>query len=624
MRFPFTKKANYTLSGNPDFWLEEIFEYIVRNHPYLTDLLPGSIEWKTGNNVLNKGVAIGIITIGKDNNIGEIPVIVENNELKPIDVIIYRGKYYPIQEKIISEFFSDSSLGKASVPNETPYRFADVYGPGEIVNGGLSKLSEIANSRKKLRLFMPYDKIKKLATQRHIKKIAQQEISGRTVHLVSRDTEDVLPNVKTYENGKLIKRERFDLNKHANYKKDGIYYGENYRPSKYAAIKEIIVVENDDAETDSFYTVFDSDYQPHVGKFMDMRKLDGENGNENPEKFFVSTEGVYFVNPQNYTKYNKQTKPKLPVFEDGKLSAGELVLLQFDGHDGFYGPYEIERDVVNIKGERKIYALNKRNGRVVMSPSEKFSAIVPVSDPDILKECGTQNVFVTPKIDKVIKLKKMCGSVSPSQLTNYVSDKASKVTSSVFTVKKDYGDMPELGVEATFFVFENGEKIASLPYSEAKAMLMSLGSTSELADFGLKYASKNGKATFVGLYRLTHKKIASEKTASGKSAKWFIETYKKPIKQFAKLASELFDREENAEEFSENMMDEKKVIDYREAIDLFEEAINYLAKMLIDKRIGSFPEISEQVIKAALNNLYEIYNGLLMVDLEGIAETEGV
>ena len=111
-----TSDVGYDLSvelgDDPDEWIPEILVHVLTKHPYLADSL-ASPEFEVLDETAQS--ARGSIIARTGEAVIQIPIIVNEGRLCPVDVFLYQGKPYPLTERRISTVFFSPEMGEALV-----------------------------------------------------------------------------------------------------------------------------------------------------------------------------------------------------------------------------------------------------------------------------------------------------------------------------------------------------------------------------------------------------------------------------------------------------------------------------------------------------------------------------
>lgn len=614
----FVKKANYQLSIDPSMWVDEIFQYIVRQYPFLAEYLPGDIDWQHGKVDIPKGVAVGEILLRSGENIVTIPVVVKETELSPIDVFQHRDQYYLLNERNVMRFLYNTSVGTPSVTNRYFRGYNSYPAQGELQSHELfNKLSQYAGYEKGLARLVsqarefgykePAQILKALKIP--AKSTAKQELRDQEEKLASVSYSHRLPGTydfvrKYFKNGVKIAQEKIDILKTPNaklgFQKEAAFFIESG-----VFIKESIQLpERPGMVADKSYIVFDGSFTPHHGKCYTRKRLKGGE----PENIFISNSGKFNINPlnwepagENYQPMEINGKDRIP---DDKNSKN--VAIKFVGEDGLYGPYLLESDRVTPDGTRTLIVVDPETGKMALSVSDKFSSPVKVEAADsVLTNENIAAVYVVPEIDTFVSLKERFSELPQPKLDDYIKNTAVEKAASVSTVRQT--TQPGLVFEDGLYRLEvNNTKLAEVGRDEMRAILLSMGSGSNVADYALKQAESD---TVTILNLRTTQKTASVKPSRAvlKKACKAIQELSPAILKMAFVANESEVMDVDPALLGLSMADEENVEDYVSAIDVFSRTSSLLAKCLYDVRTGALPaEVSEVVVKSALVNLDKV------------------
>ena len=127
------KTAATDLSPNPDRWTDEIYQHISRMHPYIMGHLQGDVDWAIEPINEVEGSAAGHVTALIGETPLQIPIVVRDFELKPVDVFLTpQGDMDVLDKEVILRFAADPGL---QVGNRIPRH--DVLDTGMGVSGSM-------------------------------------------------------------------------------------------------------------------------------------------------------------------------------------------------------------------------------------------------------------------------------------------------------------------------------------------------------------------------------------------------------------------------------------------------------------------------------------------------------
>lgn len=616
----FVKKANYQLSIDPAMWVDEIFQYIVRQYPFLAEYLPGDIDWQHGKVDIPKGVAVGEILLRSGENIVTIPVVVKETELSPIDVFQYKDQYFLLNERNVMRYLYNTSVGTPSVTNRyfrgyNAYPAQGELQPHELFNklsqypGYEKGLAKLVAQARELGHTDPGRLLKALKIP--VKSTAKKELREQEEKLKTASVSFAhrLPGTydfvqKYFRDGVKIAEKRIDLIKTPDaklgFKKEAAFAVE---PN--VLLAETIQLPNRPGMVaDKSYIVFDGSFTPHKGKCYTRKRLTGGD----PENIFISNAGKFIVDPLNWEPLSENCQPmeingkdRLP---DGKNT--KSVAIKFVGEDALYGPYLFESDRVTPDGSRTLIVVDPEIGKMALSVSDKFSSPVKVDATDsALANENISAVYVVPEVETFVSLQERFSELPQQKLDDYIKNTAIQKSSSISTVRQTA--QPGLVFEDGLYRLEvNNEKLAEVGKDEMRAILLSMGSGAGIADHALEQAGSN---TVKILNLRAANKTASTKTpkAVSKKACTTIQELSPAIFKMAIIAQENDAMNVDPAVMGLSMVDEENIEDYVSAIDIFTRTSSLLAKCLYDVRTGALPaEVSEAVVKSALVNLDKV------------------
>ena len=158
----FGKIAMFKLPADPAQWVTEILKHFHEEHPWAGKYLT-SVEIKDKNP--EEGYGIGWVKINATSGEGslsaKVPVLIEDNELFPLDLIINnKGKYYPLTPKRLDEALFKTDIFERTVDSDevglkqqeqaSPFDYQDKYPPerGGYLGGGSFKIGSLLEAIK--------------------------------------------------------------------------------------------------------------------------------------------------------------------------------------------------------------------------------------------------------------------------------------------------------------------------------------------------------------------------------------------------------------------------------------------------------------------------------------------
>lgn len=132
------------LPMDTDQWPLIIQQYILNSLPMLSNL-PGSLQFKKIDE--DKFYALGNYHIDFNDHKLDIPIVVLNKELQPLDLFIYDGEWYPTNDETINSLLTQDSLGSKVIPNKDISPIATGVNTGNMGLSGTSAGVSDINSR---------------------------------------------------------------------------------------------------------------------------------------------------------------------------------------------------------------------------------------------------------------------------------------------------------------------------------------------------------------------------------------------------------------------------------------------------------------------------------------------
>lgn len=109
------------LGNDMTVWVKKIIMSFSEEHPTLQKL-PMNIQWKEKD--MNSGAAVGSLKVGDRL---DIPLIVENFGLFPLDIMMLNGRAYPLTPETLQEYIQDPSVFQAvaNIPQQDNEKLFD-------------------------------------------------------------------------------------------------------------------------------------------------------------------------------------------------------------------------------------------------------------------------------------------------------------------------------------------------------------------------------------------------------------------------------------------------------------------------------------------------------------------
>lgn len=121
----FEKLAGTPIGNQPAVWSGEITKAISNEHPYLADRIKG-IKFDKMDESKGSAFGVAIISDGKEQIM--VPLIINNNELEPLDVFIYNKEVFALSPVWVSKIFSDNNEFAKTIKkgqNKTPITYSN-------------------------------------------------------------------------------------------------------------------------------------------------------------------------------------------------------------------------------------------------------------------------------------------------------------------------------------------------------------------------------------------------------------------------------------------------------------------------------------------------------------------
>ena len=115
------------LGDDPDFWIDEILNYVASEHAYLARALAAPVFEHFDE---DKRDAIGHIVARSDGTVLQLPIIIKDGKLFPVDVYIHKGKAHPLTEARVLRVFFTPEVADAVADGEDTVSRRETDGVG--------------------------------------------------------------------------------------------------------------------------------------------------------------------------------------------------------------------------------------------------------------------------------------------------------------------------------------------------------------------------------------------------------------------------------------------------------------------------------------------------------------
>jgi hypothetical protein len=566
----FEKTAlSVNMNENANQWVEELITHFHEKFPRLANL-PVNVNFQEKDE--SKGYATGALVI---NNQIALPVIINNFKLNPLDTAINNGIIVPFNESTVDLMFSNLSafgeLSKESITDDMTALFnneLETMVPREkqasildIISSGITKeaqeefLAEVRQYEDNFKANETWEVVEKIASLRPDSQKMTEELAKK---LVPRDIY-MIEKTGNFEftvflgNSNIDDVEKITVSReqvkkaHSFLEKSAAVkkYKQFKNPSELSKIAKIV---NFDKSETGLVLNLDNDYNYRVREDVDKKY----SSLENVKTAELEKEALgCFIIGKNVSK---------PFFIEKVSHVNDETRLEIS--DGF--------NIYNIR-------LNNLIKTASISEDENID-------------------YYLPKNTKFIKLGNMKESmVDFSAITpgeNFVLSTDGKTLSFDGPVFRKYAEL--------------GHPIENVSKTDGKWMMIQTGVHPEeiekiSVDKGDKYYFKSDLSAPVSLKSYVEKqteKIAEE-----------LQKFEDNDLNLIKQAAGLMNKQTVESVLSLKFLNKKNILQYVEAIPLFEKVLSNLAQLLISSRLG-LEVISEEATKEAMESLSKVTKSL--------------
>lgn len=620
------KIGSIKLPPDPTMWTDRIYEHIAQTHPYLVDHLQGGIDWSEEPIDEDTGDGIGHITALIGEKPIQIPIIVRDYKLSPIDLYITsKGDMDLLNKDMATKRFNPQNVrvGNSIDPNLQ-------YDREGALNSWLGKVGAYSGFAEDCeRVFPELEKeypgmsegITRITKSAHNHSsspdedtLVVQEIGGSGYRITSFSTGEKIATQSirrgsAYENPNSILAKAA---RKADETGNAIIINRPLDKKAMTALSEGATKGDSPSKMDAGDTAsLLTDSGDRVGGVM-MRRVtldEPEAKAKNGSMIFLSQNGdngAYSTSPRMLKAGDGQalsmTQTK-DIIDAKRNEKGFIAVPQIgDKAAALSGPVRIKQRLTNEHGERVVRVDSITDGSARLVLSDRVNRILPLE-----RKKHKANRYTVPTDLKFVQAEKelIPASSSPEEVLN------EKVAES-----DDLGIVSIAESRGSFLCrAENQEE--SLMQKEAQAWLMSLGCQEKSAqELTKKAREENSRITIYGLESPISSlrgqrhvpPEAEEKIAT------FIDTWTKEKESINKFAAQLPNGNVlQSQMASMNLMSQYNAPHYAEALEEIKDAKTSVANLLYQSRVEKNEIINEEVSKDALVALDDIIKGLKQI-----------
>ena len=635
-----TKTAQIKLSPDSEQWTDEIYEYILQRHPYLSDYLQGDVDWSTSpiNEESGDGQGTIIARIGDKPPI-RIPVIVEDFTLKPVD--LYKtpdGSYDVLDQDVLLTSFSPETvqLGRKVDPYQD---YSTNNNPGLFFNfmNKLSSYQNYASDQKRVLQYVSDDYPLLSESCNRIKEAASagsRKYDSRVI-----EKRGGRYHVSAFQSGHKVDEASIDpkvafknpqstlasASRRADKSKNCVLVEKDLNRDVYVtnktASQTIVDTTYKNLSPGEKVTVLNDKNEKVPGVVVSLHRMNYQY--DKPISLgFISGDGEYMEKVRGVLP----SKPSKGLDDDQittieKAPNGAKGFLHV-GDGGVIGPMKIMNAIVNFNEEFVVKVESRYDGIVRLLLSDKINKIIRVERRTGNQEKGYSVPRETPFIlaDKEV----VPSSYSPAEI---IAEK---------TASNNLG-MVEISKEKDGFLCKSGERTYKLSPGETKGLLFSLGAKKDGVSNIIKEASKDARRKLcvygVENPRLDHKGERPLSSRQEKIARHIINVWLSDKEKINKLASSMQAMRQPPQNpmmpqqmarppqnvppqalqdhlVSMNMMNQHNTMRFAEAEKEIEEAKKAVAQILMGIRKGDHEELDEEEAKEALFAIQKLTKNL--------------
>lgn len=571
----FEKVARRLLSQDATKWTKEILDEFFTEYPFF---MSQNVELQFKKRNDEKGYAVGTITIGELT----IPIIVNEFNLAPFDVVYKDGKTLPLTEATLGSLSANDGAFKRVMPVDSSSEEVDMLFQKPLVdlqpNAGFGKKASVI------------DRISDTITTDH-KKSLLEKLSSKEIQVgferngtidVLKKIADVNPKPRSYFKESLSKVLPRD-----------IHYLEKVSRFKYRFIEgnsdvyDPIITELEPEQAQAYEDFKASGEE--VEKKANFRSIKGAiyDTDYGEDKLIIMN--VDGVRKHSYLKKEASTKEKCQHIFGGEMPKIGDYGVWTDGNKASK-PFE----VVGMIKSAQHYEINAFDGTGNKDyvPLRSVDEITPHEDRN--------NTYYVPAKYRFVKV----GDFTEIEPGGNEKDK----TANYFT--RDDVDLYKLQGPTFEKYAEFGEDISTMTQSEAIwAALQCNANDSDIKK--IADAPQNVRIPFESNLKAPQH---IDKVASylGKEYEKYSTTIKALASDLVKEASTLTDPESVDAILALNMITKENILEFVSQLPLYEQVLSGLAKLLLTVRLGlsSIPEYAVQQSMKELSKVVEILRGI--------------
>lgn len=658
-----TKTAEETIPLDVDEWPIAIQEKLIAEHPFLS-----GYKIKVDLKKVDKDnqYGFGSIIVSNEQNDINIPIIIKDGKLSPMDIFIHDEEPMPLNKSHIDKVFSSYEI--AEEPVDEDEHGADAYDSGDISEEKLyaptgdtfahTQGSDSARFRKSSSVSMmdEIDGTVKEADLEELKdKVNNERILATFAKNNSSDAVKKVANLQTSEEGaissitdKLRDDSIFIVKESSPNKVQVLSTPKNSFYPKYIETtvenaQDYIKSAGYDGDLSSLSPVDDVVFMPKSGKGVektasfDLDKVESHgrirtstkagidkvgssfpdvvnfNGGINDESLFISDSGEYAYDSNIIGEgYNAGHTKKAHVSNQSEPEQGDKGTFVIESEKAAVAtePFEIDQ-IASVGGNEAIYATTEMGQKVAMVTAPELNSITKVANPedDDLSAIADEVHFVPDQMDYVKLGEKVELIDRPEDEIKEASEGSlAKLSfrSGKFNISTEFDGVYESDDEDN----ELKTKIASLTdlnKKEAKFTLGTMGYSERAATQAINDAMQNGETKLANA-RKPYPSNEVDKMASAFRSKvsGFVDDIKTDL---TKEAAEIGDADSADKMLSLSLVNEDNIQSYVENIDEYEKTLKDLAEMLIMARVGA-NTLPEGALKKAMDNLDTVVEAL--------------
>jgi hypothetical protein len=626
-----SKVANVKLPSDPALWADRIMEHLGQVHPYLLRYVDADIDWSVKPIDEVSGTGVGALTATVNGFTFQIPIIVNDLQLEPLDIYFTNDGHFDILDKnvVLKNSIGGpiASLGQKILPH-AHQTFVDGFTGTPSM---FSKVASYANFKKDLgrvaghlvgqypNLKASFDRIEKYARADesafdtltmtdvgHGFKVAAfrkgHQISNT---FVSRDKVYESLNSKLAHMGRLARggAETFierPLDKVAVTTKGTQMPKLDLKPGQTVEVKV-----EDGVLAGKLYlsTNIRNAHGPLSGRYPLVNLV------------FVSQDGQYSHNVPGLARATKKSvTPKTIPMSALAMNNGDtrgFIVVPDEGGERLIGPVVCKGQVRGVHNESRLMFRSGQDGVFYVLLGKEVKQIVALSSPPHTPGTapGRTQQFLMPQSYKFIPVKEM---VVPQEDVSEETKLAS--------VAKGETALVELVATEDGMLCKCGSLSYNLSDEEAKAFLMSLGATASSADQSIKLAmDMEGEVVPIyGLERPVLEQMGSDDRMEPGHRKvaQLMEVWSRNRESLNKLANVIHQSANQDLQDSlsgMNLLNQYNAQRFADAIPEITEAKHVVADLLYKTRIGEVKGMNERVVRDALFSLRAILEGLFEI-----------